>query len=90
MTHTPGPWTAHAQASANNYVVLQENKWVAAIQFNGEYMEARQQEYAKWMAAAPAMLEALLAIKNGTEFWDDYPPDHPYGKARAAIAKAEA
>jgi hypothetical protein len=35
------------------------------------------------------LLEALQEIANGTEFWDAYPAEHPYGKARAAITKAQ-
>jgi len=34
-------------------------------------------------------LEALEAIKNGTEFWDVYPPDHAYGLAKTAITALE-
>lgn len=34
------------------------------------------------------LLEALKAIKDGTQFWESYPLEHCYGKARAAIAKA--
>ena len=33
------------------------------------------------------LLEALKAIKDGTQFWESYPLEHCYGKARAAIAK---
>jgi hypothetical protein len=35
------------------------------------------------------LLEALKEIANGTEFWDAYPPEHQYGKARSIIAKAQ-
>jgi hypothetical protein len=78
-------WTAHAQPSSNNYVILSNNKWVAAIQFNGEFMDARQAEYANQMAAARELLESL----------DEMLSIYPYIecsttiKARAASAKAK-
>lgn len=54
-------WEYRAQASANNYVILDTNRWVAAIQFNGEFLEAKQDEYASMMAKAPELYQACQA-----------------------------
>jgi hypothetical protein len=95
IAHTPGPWEVHAQASANNYVVLQGNKWLAAIQFNGELMEAKQKANASLFAAAPELLDVLNSILALDSNWaqaDDAGQRHwsnAIDQARAIVAKAE-
>ena len=46
------------------------------------------QEDWKLASSAPDLLEALQEIARTTDFWSQYPPEHPYGKARDAIARA--
>jgi len=98
--HTPGPWMVSHNASdfmgnwkTNPYSIVVPAKGVhrttiANIPNRQTIPEDQKRENAFLIAAAPDLLEALQAIANGTEFWDSYPPEHSYGKARAAIAKA--
>ena len=90
--HTPGPWTVHAQASANNYVALVDNNWMAAIQFNGELMVAKQDANAALIAAAPDLLEALKEsykyISGGSEAQHGLAFQALFDQVRAAIFKA--
>ena len=62
VKNTPGPWTAHAQASANFYTLRKDNNWIASIQFNGEQMVSKQEANINLLSAAPDMLEALRSI----------------------------
>ena len=54
-----------------------------------QMLELIGEEMSRLHSVNAELLEALQEIANGTEFWDAYPPEHPYGKARAAIAKAQ-
>lgn len=95
--HTPGPWSTHAQGDANHYAILLENgKWLAALQFNGEQTEAQQLANAKLIAAVPELLQALAdLVANQRAGWiaagftTEQIEAMPYLKApRAALAKA--
>ncbi|MEY4441048.1 MAG: hypothetical protein RL442_48 [Pseudomonadota bacterium] len=89
-THTPGPWTIHPQGEANHYaVILDGGKWLAALQFNGELMEAKQLANAKLIAAAPDLLAVLQELQGSAAYWSEY--DVPLGitdRIQAALAKA--
>ena len=61
--------------------------WLAAL--GRPEISLSAEELRRLHSVNAELLEALQAIANGTEFWDAYPPEHPYGKARAAIAKAQ-
>jgi hypothetical protein len=56
--------------------------------YDHEGMSKAATELRRLHSVNAEFLEALQAIANGTEFWDSYPLEHAYGKARAAIAKA--
>jgi len=99
--HTPGPWMFGIRGDKNpiekpfDYcgpgyydnpsIFGSDGSEVAGCD---EYMIFNTEADVRLIVAAPDLLEALQAIANGIEFWDSYPPEHPYGKARAAIAKA--
>jgi len=86
--HTPGPWVVYDDSKdgkTNRIEIAARGKTVARI-YHSEPEEDLPN--ACLIAAAPDLLEALQTIANGTEFWDAYPPEHPYGKAKAAMLKA--
>ena len=83
--HTPGPWIVWPDNNNRLQVGQSTNYTVAEIMQTPIH---GQEANARLIAAAPDLLEALQAIANGTEFWDSYPLEHSYGKARAAIVKA--
>lgn len=91
--HTPGPWEAHFEEA---YFVTGPDLGRVAMMMNlkgahglgGRRSGNESAANARLIAAAPDLLEALKEIEAGTQFWDSYPIEHPYGKAKAAIAKA--
>ena len=88
VSHIPGPWAPYPQATADHYVLLKDHNWFAAIHFNGEMMEAKQMANLRVMAAAPELMDALIAIVKITD--GSQPIDYPGALmvARSAIAKA--
>jgi hypothetical protein len=85
--HTPGPWVAVARTNAYIEIEAPEQHGYSAKKVASTSL-TNHEANARLIAAAPDLLEALQAIANGTEFWDAYPPEHPYGKAKAAMLKA--
>lgn len=86
--HTPGPWKFYDDSNdgkTNRIEIVAIGKTVARIYHS---VPAEDLPNARLIAAAPDLLEALREIEAGTQFWDSYPIEHPYGKAKAAIAKA--
>lgn len=87
IKHAPGPWATKPQGEANHHAILLENgKWLAALQFNGELTEAQQEANARLIAAAPELLAALqLLYDTGSDstMWD-----WAHSQARAAMNKA--
>lgn len=88
--HAPGPWATKPQGEANHHAILLENgKWLAALQFNGELTEAQQEASARLIVAAPELLAALKDLLN-YENLGAYDRADVRKQARAAIAKAGA
>jgi hypothetical protein len=85
--HTPGPWVAVARTNAYIEIEAPEQHGYSAKKVASTSL-TNHEANARLISAAPDLLEALQAIANGTEFWDAYPPEHPYGKAKAAMLKA--
>jgi hypothetical protein len=84
-THTPGPW----RADNNGRIYTQEGLYVAAVGDAPNRSGAKRDEYARLIAAAPELLEALEAAAETIKALDEDYDMHPvYIAARAAIAKA--
>lgn len=63
--HTPGPWTLKTQGEANEYCILGENnRWIMALQQNGEMSVEQQDANGRLVEAAPEMLEALEKVQR--------------------------
>lgn len=89
--HTPGPWEVMDSFYPSIKEVVGPSFNVKAVMWATDLTEKDYQERLadlRLIAAAPELLEALREIEAGTQFWDSYPIEHPYGKAKAAIAKA--
>lgn len=84
-----GPWTTRTQGEANHHFILAEDgKWLAALQFNGELMGSKQEANARLIAAAPELLAALQGILDVASVRIDDPRIKQWDAARMAIAKA--
>ena len=84
MSHTPGPWSAHAHESTDTYTIhVAGRSWESwAVAHVGDCTD--DEANARLIAAAPDLLEALKNVIRGVpDTWDGVI------KARAAIAKAE-
>jgi hypothetical protein len=87
MTHTPGPWTYHADGEANHYTLMRsDGGWLISFLHNGEQWTLTQEANARLMAAAPEMLEALKNLEN--DDGSTMPPS-AWKLVQDAIAKAE-
>ena len=61
--HTPGPWEQDTEdAEWGNSFVVNAGDWIIAEMIDGE--DETRRANARLIAAAPDMLEALLAIRN--------------------------
>lgn len=60
-TNTVQPLTWHAQGDANDYCLLRDGHWLAALKMNGELGVAEQERYVAQLAAAPELVAALRA-----------------------------
>ena len=74
--------TVNFDGSSSGFCVCVGSLAVLAGEAAGFYVEAGM---SKKDEALKLALKALEAIGNGTEFWDVYPSDHPYGLAKTAI-----
>ena len=99
--HTPGPWIFGTRGDEmpiekpfdycgpgyydNPAIFGSDGSEVAGCD---EYMIFNNEADVRLIVAAPDLLDALQEIARTTDFWSQYPPEHPYGKARDAIAKA--
>ena len=95
--HTPGPWLTQwgaAQGGDGHHIIdtkdMGELSRIAVVLFHDD-AEGETASNARLIAAAPELLEALIAITNQLERVGDDRP-HKDGQfiedARAAIAKA--
>ena len=63
--HTQGEWRFIAQGDANQYCILSDNnKWVVAIQQNGEMGTEEQIANAKLISSAPQMYQELIKLRE--------------------------
>lgn len=60
-TNTVQPLTWRAQGDANDYCLLRDGNWLAALKMNGELHVAEQERYVAQLAAAPELAAALRA-----------------------------
>lgn len=90
--HTPGPWSAHHHESTDTYTVHVEGRswesWgVAHVGYTKE-----DDANARLIAAAPELLEALIAVVNMPDYDGSISTSvvrrNAKHAARAAIAKA--
>lgn len=87
--HTPGPWKEVSDGESNFYGFIADGTWLLRAQQNGELSTSEQSANARLIAAAPEMLEALIACDEAMEYMSEYciPIDLPE-KIKAAIKKA--
>lgn len=89
--HTQGPWLATERSGYREILARHEGDWYgrklshAVAYVDTELEEAEQDANARLIAAAPAMLEALVALVDSFE---KHRPKELWDNARAAIAAA--
>lgn len=89
--HTPGPWGQRRLKRSIEIFWLSTGKKIASISLNEFISNDKTEANARLIAAAPELLDALMALIP--EGWTaDDTMDHMPGikQARAAIAKATA
>lgn len=81
-------WTWKAQGDANEYVVLDGGKWVAAIRLNGEMTVARQEQVMNGIASVHDLVAVAQYVVDRAQFqgWDE--KDALLVMATDAIAEA--
>lgn len=93
-THTPGPWELHSWGDASFEVLASETTVCNVPGFDDDTADAgRAEADARLIAAAPELLEALIAAKGTIEYLlansDNGPAENCIEILAAAIAKAE-
>lgn len=76
---------------ANFWRLMDGDRWIAVVQFNGELMLARQVEFARQFCAAPALLASLenMLVCYRDEENKTNVDRRAFTSARAAVAKAK-
>lgn len=89
--HTPGPWELDEGDDGDNFTIRADGEFVTRLtksRYTDDRRDPEAYANAALIAAAPDMLAALRDLLGYVGGWDSA-PDHPCGKARDAIARAE-